>query len=94
MKTKKNERIFEYHGRTFSVTVKPDGIGGLAVAFINEYIPTRKIFKWKYHDSINFWIDDFDTIEDGAKAMLQKVLNKEQERENYKNKWSEFENNT
>ena len=92
MKLKKNERLFNYEGRRFKVTVKPNGISGMACAFVEEFRPKAKIFKWKWRNSFDFWIDDYESIEDGARTMVAKVLSAEKDALELKKKWQEFEN--
>lgn len=92
MKLKKNERLFEYEGRSFKVTVKPSGISGMACAFVEELRPKAKVFKWKWLDSRNFWISDYESIEDGARAMVDKVLSEEADELELQKKWQEFKN--
>jgi hypothetical protein len=92
MKLKKNERLFDYEGRSFKATVKPNGIYGMACVFVEEFRPKARIFKWKWHGSFDFWLCDYESIEDGARAMVAKVLSEEADDLKLQKKWKEFEN--
>lgn len=82
--------IFEHEGRTFKAVVGPDGIHGMANVYLYELRPNRKIFKWRMCDGYHFWVDDFATIEEGARSKLARYLNEEAERLAVAKKWSEF----
>lgn len=82
--------IFEHGSRTFKVYAGPDGCG-LANVHIYEHRPNGKIIKWAFRDSYTFWVEDFDTIEEGCRAKLAKFLNEEADRLAIAKKWEEFE---
>lgn len=82
--------IYERGNRTFKMYVGPDSIHGMACAYLYELRPNRKIFKWRMCDSYHFWVDDFDTIEEGCRNRLARFLKEEADRIAIAKKWSEF----
>lgn len=85
--------IYERGNRTFKAYVGPDGIHGMACVHLYELRPNRKIFKWKVCDSSHFWVDDFATIEEGARHVLAGYLKAEADHIAIAKKWEEFEKN-
>lgn len=82
--------IFEHEGRTFKAVVGPDSLRGMACVHLYELRPNRKFFKWKMCNSYSFWVDDFNTIEEGCRAKLAKYLNAEAWGLAIAKKWSDF----
>lgn len=82
--------IYERGNRTFKVYVAPSCCG-LADVHIYEYRPNAKIIKWAFRDSYSFWVEDFDTIEEGCRTKLAKFLKEEADRIAIAKKWEEFE---
>lgn len=82
--------IFEHGPRTFKVFVGSAGCG-LADVNIYEYRPNGKIIKWAFRDSYSFWVEDYATIEEGARTKLAKFLKEEADRLAIAKKWEEFE---
>lgn len=83
---KKDNRIFEaYVSSTFPNMVD--------VEFYEVVRPSWKIFRTKFFSfySINFYISEFETIEDGIKFFLNKALTKEAEENAKMTKWQTFE---
>lgn len=58
-----------------------------------EYRPNKKIFKEKSLGSKWFWLDDYNTIEEGVKTILIKVLVEQKYELEMRRKWEEFEKN-
>ena len=81
-------------GRTFEVvTVMEAGFGGaMAGAHIYEVVrPNWKFFRTRIIDDKTFWVSDYETIQEGAKAMLARVLSREKELAEVRQKWADFE---
>ena len=86
--------IYTFEGRTFEVTtVLEAGFQGeMAHSFICEVVrPNWKFFRTRIIDDKTFWVSDYETIQEGAKAMLARVLNREKELAEIRQKWSDFE---
>lgn len=89
----KKSSIFIVDNRTFEViTVMAAGFHGeMAECYIYEIIrPNWKIFRKRWLDTKTFWIDDFPTIEDGVKLMLEQVIENENKDTGIQAKWDEF----
>lgn len=56
-----------------------------------EYRPNKKIFKEKSLGSKWFWLDDYNTIEEGVKTVLIKVLVEQKYELEMQKKWEKFE---
>lgn len=87
--------VFEYRGRTFEVvTVMEAGFhGAMAAAHIYEVIrPSWKIFRTRWLDTKNFWVDDYNTIAEGAERMLCRLLAAEDKDKEVMEKWENFLN--
>ena len=86
--------IYTFEGRTFEVTtVLEAGFQGeMAHSFIYEVVrPTWKFFRTRIIDDKTFWVSDYETIQEGAKAMLARVLSREKELAEVRQKWADFE---
>ena len=42
-------------------------------------------------DDKSFWVSDYETIQEGAKTMLARVLSREEELAAVRQKWADFE---
>ena len=85
---------YTFEGRTFEVTtVLEAGFQGeMAHSFICEVVrPNQKFFRTRIIDDKTFWVSDYETIQEGAKAMLARVLSREKELAEIRQKWSDFE---
>ena len=83
-----------FDGRTFEVTtVLEAGFGGaMAHSFIYEVVrPNWKFFRTRMIDDKTFWVSDYETIQEGAKTMLARVLSREKELAEVRQKWADFE---
>ena len=87
----KKEIIFYHENRIFKAVVRPD-CTGMGAVFFYELKPNAKIWKWRYRDSFDFWVTDYDTIEAGARAQFAKMMGEEAHRIAIAKKWEEFEN--
>ena len=86
--------IYTFEGRTFEVTtVLEAGFQGeMAHSFICEVVrPNWKFFRTRIIDDKTFWVSDYETIQEGAKAMLTRVLSREKELAEVRQKWADFE---
>lgn len=91
----KRTDIIKCEGRTFELVTVMDAFfhGMMADVHIYEVVrPNWPIFRTRWLDTRNFWIDDFPTIEAGVHRMLQRVLEAEAEAKMTNNKWDEFLN--
>lgn len=82
---------FTHKGREFKVYVGSAGCG-LADVHIYEHRP-NKLIKWAFRDSYSFWVEDFDTIEEGCRSRLAKFLSEEADQLAIAKKWEEFDKN-
>lgn len=64
---------------------------GSVEVLVYEYRPNKKLFKEKSLGSQWFWLDAYDTIEDGVKMALAKVLTEQNHDLEMQKKWEEFE---
>ena len=91
--TQKTE-TYIFDGRTFEVTtVLEAGFRGeMAHSYIYEVIrPNWKFFRTRIVDDKTFWVSDYETIQEGAKTMLARVLSREKELAEVRQKWADFE---
>lgn len=81
-------------GRTFECYPSAECGGKMCMVNILEVVrPTWKIFRTSYKDSRGFWIDDYDTLQEGIDKMLDHFLQWEQEEAERKEKWGALEKN-
>lgn len=91
---KKIETYILDNNRTFEVTtVLEAGFHGeMAHSFIREVVrPNARFFRTRYIDDKIFWVNDYESISDGAKDMLIEVLMREEELAEVQKKWADFE---
>lgn len=91
---KKVETYILDNNRTFEVTtVLEVGFHGeMAHSFIREVVrPNARFFRTRYIDDKIFWVNEYESISEGAKAMLVKVLMREEELAEVRKKWADFE---
>ena len=81
--------VYTYENRVFHVYVVPCGCG-LCDVHIYEYLPKAKFVKERYRDTFSMWVQDYPTIEEGARNKLAKFLYEDAERMEIAQKWSEF----
>ena len=89
----KKINIYERDNRKFEViTVNILSFNGLvAETHVREIVrPNWLIFRTRYIDSTDFFIDDYETILEGEIAMLDAILQKEKEEKERSQKWAEF----
>ena len=81
-------------GRTFECYTSADLSGKMCTVNIYEVVrPTWKIFRTRYKDSRGFWVDDYDTLQEGIDKMLDTFLKWEQEEAERRMKWCALEKN-
>lgn len=89
-----NANIYIRNGRTFEVTTVNVACfrNFMAETYVHEVIrPNWKIFRTRSIDSQSFFVDDYETILEGEIAMLEKILQREREEKERRQKWAEFD---
>ncbi len=82
---------YEHEGREFRAFVKRNCYDkDLIIIDIEEYHPERKIMKWIQLKKSAFFLKDYETIEDGIKAMTTIAILKEKMEQEREKKWQEF----
>jgi hypothetical protein len=82
---------YEHEGRTFRAFVKRNYYDkNLITIDIEEYHAERKIMKWIQFKKASFFLKDYETIEDGIKAMTTIAILKEKTEQEQEKKWKEF----
>lgn len=89
---KRKPIVYTHENKVFHVYVVPNCGGGLCDVHIYEYLPKAKLFKERYRDTFSMWVQDYPTIEEGARSKLAKFLNEDAERMEIAKKWEEFYN--
>lgn len=82
--------IFEHENRIFKAQIRPS-FHEMGCVYFYELRPNAKIFKWHYRNSYDFWVTDYDTIEEGARDKFAKMMGEEAHRIAIAKKWKEFE---
>ena len=87
---KKKQYIVE--GRAFECYVGPSCLTNHVSVNIYEIVRLKwKIFRTAYRDSCDFWIFEYDTIDDGVVAAICSYLKAEWKENAVCAKWKEFE---
>jgi hypothetical protein len=85
--------VIHIENRTFEIYAAPSCASGMAEVNIYEVVrPSWKIFRTRYFNSGSFWVEDYDTIFDGAYDLLVSYLDKERASNKVAEKWREFAN--
>ena len=88
----KKKKIYVIEGRTFECYVGPSCLPKHASVNIYEIVrPNWKIFRTAYRDSFDFWVFDYDTIDDGVVDAIRSYLKAEWKENAVCVKWKEFE---
>lgn len=82
--------IFTHENRTFRAEIRPSW-RDMGCVYFYELKPNAKIWKWRYRDSFDFWVTDYDTIEQGVRDKFAKMMGEEAHRIAIAKKWSEFD---
>ena len=90
---KRKPIVYTHENRVFHVYVAPSCGGGLCDVHIYEHLPKAKLFKERYRDTFSMWVQDYPTIEEGARSKLAKFLDEDAERMEIAKKWEEFYKN-
>ena len=61
-------------GQQYEIKVYTALYGAMIAVYISELHPNRKIFKKTYLNRHYFWIEDYDTIEDGILYCLNEEV--------------------
>ncbi len=85
------KRTIIYKGYDLEVRVNPD-CHKMALVTVREIVrPTWKIFRTRYLGSGTFWVEDYKTIEDGALAIIEHIIQKMEKDDEIAKKWKDFE---
>ena len=90
----KKNNIYERDNRKFEVaTVSVAGLHGLvAETYVCEIIrPNLPICRTRYIGTRSFFTDEYKTILEGEIAMLERILQREREEKERRQKWEEFD---
>lgn len=87
------KKTYHIDGRTFICNVTPNcGVSGMAEVTVCELVrPHWKIFRSRYIGSHWFFVDDYETIDDGVYNILRNFLEGEAEEHSIAEKWRIFE---
>lgn len=61
-------------GQQYEIKAHTAVCGAMIAVYISELHPNRKIFKKTYLNRHYFWIEDYDTIEDGILHCLNEEI--------------------
>lgn len=88
------KRIYNYNNKTYVCYVGQGCFSSsVEVSMWERTRPNNRIFKGdKYKGSDWFWVEEYNTIEDGVLDCIDRLTAKENERDNISKKWKEFEN--
>ena len=83
--------VIHVDNRTFELYISPSCVSGMAEVSIYEVVrPSWKIFRSRHFNGGSFWVEDYDTIADGAYDLLAYYLDKERSANKLAEKWREF----
>lgn len=81
-------------GRTFECYPSAELSGKMCGVNIFEVKrPSWRIFRTTYRDHYAFWVDDYESIQEGIESMVRHFLRKEQEEKARYEKWCALEKN-
>lgn len=88
------KQIVTIEGRTFECHYGAE-LGGkmCGVNIFEVKRPKWKIFRTTYQDYRTFWVDDYETIQEGVRQMVMRFLAREQEANACYEKWRALEKN-
>lgn len=82
---------YTFDDKQYNCYVGQGCFSGSVEVLVYEYRPNKKIHKEKSLDSKWFWLDDYDTIEEGVKTVLVQILAEQNHDLEMQRKWQEFE---
>lgn len=87
-------RIYNYNNKTYVCYVGQGCFtGSVEVSVWERKRPNNRIFKGdRYKGSDWFWVEDYNTIEEGVLDCIKQVIQEDIELDNISKKWKEFEN--
>jgi hypothetical protein len=85
----KDKRYVACDGREFYCWCEGAYSGSMCCVGIYEYFP-KKLFKNRYRAYKTFWIDDYETINEGVVAMVKAYLKEEEKEKKNMEKWKNF----
>ena len=77
-------------GQQYQIKAYTALYGAMIAVYISELHPNRKIFKKTYLNRYYFWIEDYDTIEDGILHCLNEEIKLQKELKATEEKKKEF----
>ena len=77
-------------GQQYEIKAHTAVCGAMIAVSISELHPNRKIFKKTYLNRYYFWIEDFDTIEDGILYHLNEEIELQKKLKAIEEKKKEF----
>lgn len=88
------KQIVTIEGRTFECHYGAELSGKMCGVNIFEVKrPKWKIFRTTYQDQCTFWVDDYESIQEGVRQMVMRFLAREQEANARYEKWCALEKN-
>lgn len=86
---KKTTTTFNVNNTIYEVDTFPCSLtSAIAEVYIYEVVrPNWKIFRRSYCNSFNFFVEEFNSIEEGTKYTFKKFLQRLEEREKIQQKW-------
>ena len=88
------KKTYHIDGRTFICNAMPNcGVSGMAEVEVRELVrPHWKIFRTRYIGSNWFWVEDYETIDDGIYDILRNFIEKDNVATMIAEKWKNFLN--
>lgn len=85
-------KTYNINNTIYEAEIMPCSLSSaIAEVYIYEVIrPNWKIFRRSYCTGYNFFIEDFNTIEEGVNATFEKFLDKIEKQNNTQKKWDNF----
>lgn len=88
------KQIITVEGRTFECYISAE-LGGkiCGVSICEVKRPNWRIFRSIFQDQCTFWVDDYESIQEGVRQMIIYFLAREQEARARYEKWCALEKN-
>lgn len=81
---------YNFNGTTLACYVGCGCFSGMVEFTAYEVRPNKKLFKEKYFGSKWFWLEDYDTIEQGVLSKITEIFEEKEEELIKQDKWKEF----
>ena len=85
------KHTFDYMNATYKVEVSPDCGGRMAVVSLYRATSRKFFFPWAYVGSSSFWVEDYESIAEGAEDAIGGIIAKNAEELEQIHKWEEFD---